>query len=57
MGLRNSSALHTSQPLGIEFLRVSRCDTLPHARYVYAVEADNFSVVLDYALNNFSTAL
>ncbi|MEY9776454.1 ornithine cyclodeaminase family protein [Arthrobacter sp. MW3 TE3886] len=34
-----------------------RCDPLPHARYVDAVEADDFSVVLDYALNNFSTAL
>ncbi|MBT2522520.1 hypothetical protein [Arthrobacter sp. ISL-28] len=33
-----------------------RCDPLPHSRYVDAVEADNFTAVLDYALNNFSTA-
>lgn len=33
-----------------------RCDPLPHARYVDAVEADDFSVVLDYALSNFSPA-
>lgn len=34
-----------------------RCDPLPHARYVDAVEADDFSAVLDDALNNFSAAL
>jgi hypothetical protein len=33
-----------------------RCDPLPHARYVDAVEADDFTAVLDYALNNFSPA-
>lgn len=33
-----------------------RCDPLPNAPYVDAVEADDFSIVLDYALNNFSTA-
>jgi hypothetical protein len=33
-----------------------RCDPLPHARYVDAVEADDFAAVLDYALNNFSPA-
>jgi hypothetical protein len=31
-----------------------RCDPLPHARWVDAVEADDFSTILDYALNNFS---
>jgi hypothetical protein len=34
-----------------------RCDPLPHARYVHAVEAEDFSTVLDYALNNFSAAV
>lgn len=33
-----------------------RCDPLPHAGYVDAVEANNFTAVLDYALNNFSAA-
>lgn len=33
-----------------------RCDPLPNACYVDAVEADDFSIVLDYALNNFSGA-
>lgn len=33
-----------------------RCDPLPNARYVDAVEADDFSIVLDYALNNFTRA-
>ncbi|MDQ0078676.1 hypothetical protein J2S97_003875 [Arthrobacter oryzae] len=33
-----------------------RCDPLPSACYVDAVEADDFSVVLDYALNNFTRA-
>jgi hypothetical protein len=31
-----------------------RCDPLPTACYVDAVEADDFSIVLDYALNNFT---
>jgi hypothetical protein len=33
-----------------------RCDPLPQARYVDAVEADDFSIILDYALNNFTLA-
>ena len=33
-----------------------RCDPRPKAPYADAVEADNFSIVLDYALNNFSRA-
>jgi hypothetical protein len=33
-----------------------RCDPLPNACYVDAVEADDFSIVLDYALNNFTRA-
>lgn len=33
-----------------------RCDPLPHAWYVDAVEADDFSTVLDYALNNYTRA-
>jgi len=33
-----------------------RCDPLPHACYVDAVEANDFSSVLDYALNNFTRA-
>lgn len=33
-----------------------RCDPLPNASYVDAVEADDFSTVLDYALNNFTRA-
>lgn len=33
-----------------------RCDPLPQAQYVDAVEADSFTAVLDYALNNFSPA-
>jgi len=35
---------------------IFRCDPLPNARYVDAVEADDFSTVLDYALNNFTRA-
>jgi hypothetical protein len=31
-----------------------RCDPLPSACYDDAVEADDFSIVLDYALNNFT---
>ncbi|MDQ1595881.1 MAG: hypothetical protein QOH40_2437, partial [Arthrobacter pascens] len=30
------------------------CDPLPHILYVDAVEADDFKIVLDYALNDFS---
>jgi hypothetical protein len=33
-----------------------RCDPLPHAQYIDAVEADDFAVVLDYALKNFDPA-
>lgn len=33
-----------------------RCDPLPSASYVDAVEADDFSSVLDYALKNFTRA-
>lgn len=33
-----------------------RCDPLPDACYVDAVEADDFSTVLDYALKNFTRA-
>lgn len=34
-----------------------RCDPLPHTQYVDAGESDDFTVVLDYALNNFGPAL
>ncbi|QDG68439.1 hypothetical protein NIBR502772_21505 [Pseudarthrobacter sp. NIBRBAC000502772] len=33
-----------------------RCDPLPHTQYVDAGEANDFTVVLDYALNNFGPA-
>ena len=33
-----------------------RCDPLPHALFADAVEADNFTAVLDYALSNYSPA-
>lgn len=33
-----------------------RCDPPPLVRHVDAVEADDFSVVLDYALNSFTIA-
>ena len=33
-----------------------RCDPLPNACYLDSVEADDFSIVLDYALKNFTRA-
>jgi hypothetical protein len=35
---------------------IFRCEPLPHARYVDAVEGEDFTAVLDYALNHFSPA-